>query len=69
MRDTEREARIDLAAAYRMACHHGLNEGGLQPLLPHAAGEQRPLLADRLRHPLERGGAQARSSSWTWTAA
>ena len=27
MTDTERQARIDLAAAYRMACHHGLNEG------------------------------------------
>ena len=27
MSETEREARIDLAAAYRMACHHGLNEG------------------------------------------
>ena len=27
MSETERQARIDLAAAYRMACHHGLNEG------------------------------------------
>ena len=27
MSETEREARIDLAAAYRIACHHGLNEG------------------------------------------
>ena len=27
MSETEREARIDLAAAYRLACHHGLNEG------------------------------------------
>ena len=27
MSKTERQARIDLAAAYRMACHHGLNEG------------------------------------------
>ena len=27
MSDTVREARIDLAAAYRLACHHGLNEG------------------------------------------
>ena len=27
MSDTVREARIDLAAAYRMACHHDLNEG------------------------------------------
>ena len=27
MSDAEREARIDLAAAYRLACHHGLNEG------------------------------------------
>ena len=27
MNDTVREARIDLAAAYRLACHHGLNEG------------------------------------------
>ena len=28
MSETEREARIDLAAAYRIACHHGLTEGG-----------------------------------------
>ncbi len=27
MTDTERQARIDLAAAYRAACMHGLNEG------------------------------------------
>jgi len=27
MSETEREARVDLAAAYRLACHHGLNEG------------------------------------------
>ena len=27
MSDAAREARIDLAAAYRLACHHGLNEG------------------------------------------
>ena len=27
MTDAERQARIDLAAAYRLACHHGLNEG------------------------------------------
>ncbi len=27
MYESEREARIDLAAAYRAACHHGLNEG------------------------------------------
>ena len=27
MTENERDARIDLAAAYRAACHHGLNEG------------------------------------------
>jgi ribulose-5-phosphate 4-epimerase/fuculose-1-phosphate aldolase len=27
MTDAERQARIDLAAAYRLAVHHGLNEG------------------------------------------
>lgn len=27
MTDAERRARIDLAAAYRLACHHDLNEG------------------------------------------
>jgi ribulose-5-phosphate 4-epimerase/fuculose-1-phosphate aldolase len=51
----EWQARVDLAAAHRLAFNQGFSEGIFNHLTLTVPGPQRPLLPDSVRHALVRG--------------
>jgi hypothetical protein len=51
----EWQARVDLAAAHRLAVMHGLNEGIFNHLTPGSPWQSRPLLPDSVWHALVGG--------------